>query len=142
MTEETNANAYAIAQKLQMMPQPAGKYEPHYNEDGTKYYTFANYHDASNICIKFYPETSYNITGTLTPDAAGSYSSESQHEGAPSYANSLRTFFVWWDGVDSWIVSDEIGNIENPYWKRTDPAIVGDYTPQNAAVGTATIASP
>ena len=48
--------AYIICQQYGFMPQPDGKYEPHYENHNNQYFTFADRHDKSNIIIQFDPD--------------------------------------------------------------------------------------
>lgn len=81
----------------------------------------------------------YNVTGTLTPDATCNSIGESEWKDKAYYARTDRLFFIWWDGIDSWIISYCVGWTDKEYWKRTDPNIVGEYAPFNGAIGTATV---
>lgn len=80
------------------------------------------------------------MTGTIAPDSVGDYRTIGTHEGK-GYAKELASsFYIWWDGSDSWIISAAVGTTGSDYHKRTDPSIVGVYGPQGAATGDATVA--
>lgn len=123
-----------------------GKYEPdHFPTAELRCMVLAHYNDKTNIIVQYDPlfidQFPYIVTGTLVPAAAGSYSCESGYNDRPTYVGPLRAFFIWWDGIDSWIINEQVGLIESLYWKRTDPAIIGDYAPYDGAAGTATVAA-
>jgi hypothetical protein len=121
-----------------------GKYEPDCRgSEPTRTMILAHWYDHTNILIQYNTELnflfSYVVTGTLTPDAASMFRAESYYEDKPSYVSKDREWFIWWDNIDSWIISDSVGWKEGPYWSRTDPAIIGTYSPQGGATGTATV---
>jgi hypothetical protein len=133
-------------------PDTIGEYAPAGTATGTatvsmakRYMILAHIIDKSNVLVRYNPDlnlvTPYHVTGTLTPDAAGNYAAESEYKNKFTYVNSGRTYFLWWDGIDSWIISDSVGWKEGAYWSRTDPAIIGEYAPQGGAIGTATVAA-
>jgi hypothetical protein len=121
-----------------------GMYEPdHFPEAETRCMVLAHIIDHTNIIIKYNPTLNFTtpclVTGTLTPDSAGNYWVESEYKDKPSYVLDGRAFFIWWDGIDSWIISNSVGWKEGPYWSRTDPTMAGNYTPCAGAIGTATV---
>lgn len=117
-----------------------------------KVIAFRNPKASMNVKIKHNPACwlNYDVAGELDPDAAGNYTSESESpfdplnklpesDKRPTYVSSDRKFFLWWDGVNTWFLSDLVGCLDNPYWSRVDPVIRGAYNPQNGAVGVATV---
>jgi len=76
----------------------------------------------------------------LVPDATGIYSYYSYYNGKPYFVTAGAGYFIWWDGVDSWIISDRLGIEGTAYWTRTDPDIEGVYTACGTATGEATVA--
>lgn len=90
----------------------------------------------------------YDVDGVLTPDATGNYTSESESpfdplnklpesDKKPSFVGPDREFFLWWDGVDTWFLSDSVGCLDNPYWSRVGALTKGVYNPHNGAIGQA-----
>jgi len=52
----------------------------------------------------------------------------------PDGAGGSSFWFIYWNGVDSWILSTTLGGANGAsYWKRTDPSESGAYTPQGDA---------
>lgn len=80
----------------------------------------------------------YEIAGTTLPDFDGSYFKTGTQGGDSAYTNRDGNGFLWWDGVDSWIVSAILGTEGTDYFKRTDPSQIGAYTNQGSATGTVT----
>ena len=80
------------------------------------------------------------MTGTLAPDATCNYATEGWLNGKGYAKRSTGGYYIWWDGVDSWILSVELGVTGTDHWKRTDPSILGVYGPEGAATGDATVA--
>lgn len=121
-----------------------GKFEPdHTPLAETRCMVLAHWYDHTNILVQYNPILNYSfpyqVTGVLDPEAAGNYWVESEYNEKTSYVLEGRTFFLWWDGINSWIISDSIGWKEGPYWKRASTIITGAYAPQGGASGTATV---
>lgn len=122
-------------------PQDEVKYEFHDASEDRVQLLLAAWIDHTNVLILYdpAPPTPHHATGTLTPDATGNYPAEGEWNDQPSYVGPDREFFIWWDGIDSWLINDYIGRTDGIGWKRTDPAIDGEYAPYGGAVGTATV---
>jgi hypothetical protein len=105
----------------------------------------AHWYDHTNILVQYDRYMSwgcpYKVSGSLTPDTTGCFSSGVCYAGRPGYANALKTFFIWWDGIDSWFISSSLGETTGPYWKRTATTIIGAYDPYGGSIGTATVAA-
>jgi len=82
---------------------------------------------------------SYGCTGTLTPDATCNYDVTGYYNNKIYCTRRIAGYFIWWDGVDSWIISEVLGTVGALSWKRTDPNIIGVYGPEGTATGDATI---
>jgi len=82
----------------------------------------------------------HHVTGTIVPDSVGDYRTIGTYEGKGYAKELVSSFYIWWDGVDSWIISAALGVTGTDYHKRTDPSIVGVYGPEGAATGNATVA--
>lgn len=85
-------------------------------------------------------DLNHNVSGTIVPDSVGDYDTIGWHEGKGYAKHKTESFYLWWDGTDSWIISAALGVTGADYHKRTDPAIVGVYSPEGAATGDATVA--
>jgi len=80
------------------------------------------------------------VAGTISPDSTGDYDTLGWYNDKGYCKHKTESFYLWWDGIDSWIISAELGVTGANYHKRTDPAIVGVYTPLGEATGDATVA--
>jgi len=121
-----------------------GKYEPDCHENpASRCVVLAHYSGGTNVIVQYDPDLNfviaYHVTGALTPDAADNYTEDGETNEEPAYSNTLREFVIWWDGIDSWIINEQWAGPDNPYWKRTDPTITGDYDPFAGAAGIATV---
>jgi hypothetical protein len=50
-------------------------------------------------------------------------------------------WFLWWDGIDSWILSPVLGVTGTCYWKLTSYNFLGTYSPFGTAFGSAVLLS-
>lgn len=87
------------------------------------------------------PTPDYNVTGTLVPDATGDYYLGGVLNGKNYYRRLDNAWFIWWDGLNTWAITKVLGATPLDYWTRTDPLIVGAYTNNPEATGTATVAA-
>jgi len=78
----------------------------------------------------------YNVAGATSPAADGDYTYEGTLNGKPYFASDVPGFYIWWNGVDSWIISILLGTPAADHFKRTNTSVVGPYTNQGAATGT------
>lgn len=76
----------------------------------------------------------------MNPDATGNYTEIAKYNGKASYVLAGGGWYIWWDGVDTWNISTVQGTQGTNYWTRTDPAMVGVYSPGGSATGDATVA--
>jgi hypothetical protein len=83
----------------------------------------------------------YNISGSTLPDFDCDIVLGGAFNGKAYFKNPTQPAFVWWDGIDSWIISTALGVTGTDYQKRTDPSPVGLFTLQGEATGAATIAA-
>lgn len=77
----------------------------------------------------------------MTPDSTGEYRPIGAYNGKESYARDDNGWFIWWNGVDAWIISTILGVLGASFWGRTDPNIEGLYTALGGAIGEATVAA-
>lgn len=80
------------------------------------------------------------MSGTIVPDSSGDYDTMGFYNGKGYTKHKTSGFYIWWDGIDSWIISAALGVTGSDYHKRTDPSILGVYAPEGAATGDATVA--
>jgi hypothetical protein len=82
------------------------------------------------------------VTGTLTPNAVGTYEYEGIYGGAPYFKRSVSPFYVlYWSVTEaSWFIGT--ATIESPInaWQRNDPAVEGSYSAIGVFVGAASVA--
>lgn len=81
----------------------------------------------------------HRVTGALTPDATGNYNYAIQINGKSAYMRDDAAWWIAWDNIDSWLISQAPGLPALPRWKRTDPNIEGNYEPDGGAIGIATV---
>lgn len=82
----------------------------------------------------------HTVTGTLSPDATGSFTTSGTHNGDGYSKRADSGYHIWWNGTDKWIISVVLGTTGTDYWERTDPNIIGVYSPVGGATGDATVA--
>jgi len=83
---------------------------------------------------------SYHVTGTLAPDATGNYDVTGYFNNKVYMTSRIAGYFIWWDGVDTWVISEVLGDKGLLSWERTFPEIIGVYGPEGTATGDATVA--
>lgn len=83
----------------------------------------------------------YAVTGTLSPDATCNYYATQWYNGRAAFRRADGSYWIWWDGTDTWNISAVLGTQGADYWTRTDPDPAGTYTPGGTATGTATVAA-
>ncbi len=76
----------------------------------------------------------------MSPDVTGTYNPIGAYNDKDSYEIAATGWFIWWDGIDSWKISTVRGTEGDDFWTRTDPNIVGTYTPGGTASGDADVA--
>jgi len=79
----------------------------------------------------------YHVSGSLSPDSTCNYVEGGLHNGKTYYSRVAGIYFLWWDGIASWILSNRLGLVPNGHWFRTDPSPFGSYTPSLPYTGTA-----
>jgi len=82
----------------------------------------------------------YEVTGTLDPVANGIYEDAGEFNEKRYYQRTPDGWSLWWNDIDSWILSSFCGLWEPPLWYRTAPDIEGEYIPMDPATGIATVA--
>ena len=76
-----------------------------------------------------------HVTGTITPDSTGDYHVIQIYNGNVFYKRNDGAYYIWWDGVDSWIISTALGVTGAIYHKRSWAGAVGQYSPIGGATG-------
>ena len=56
------------------------------------------------------------------------------------YELTTDGWFLWWNGVDAWTISNVLGVDGAAYWGHSEDDIEGLYIPLGTATGNATIA--
>ena len=85
---------------------------------------------------------SYTVTGTLAPDATGVFNWFGYANGRPTYKLDGAEWYIWSDGDFpwNWWLTTVPGFPGVAHWKRSDPNILGVYSPLGTATGDATVA--
>jgi len=80
-------------------------------------------------------------TGTLSPDATGTYIENGTYNGSPAYEREDSAYWIW-DNVTSWIISPTLGTTGNTYWGNC-VGTLGSYDPKGRSppTGVATVAA-
>lgn len=81
----------------------------------------------------------YEVTGTLSPDVTGPYHAGGVYRGKPYYVNADHSYSIWWDGVDTWLITVGPGLTAPAKWALVSPDIEGVYTPSLPYTGNATV---
>jgi len=81
----------------------------------------------------------YEATGTLDPDITGTFEYHNEYNGKSSYKLSGQEWYIWWDNVDTWVISTAQGTADANYWERTSSIRHGDYSPTGGASGDASV---
>ena len=82
------------------------------------------------------------VSGTLSPDATGTYTAAGMYNGSPYYV--LGVWKVWYSAAGTrWYLSQALGNTGSPgawYTAFGVVVIASSYAPRDGATGTATVA--
>lgn len=79
------------------------------------------------------------VSGTLVPDATGTYIGSGIYGGKPYYTIASN-YFCWWDiATTSWKISVLLGVDGVGWWFVVQPEVNGVYAPGGTATGTATV---
>ena len=83
------------------------------------------------------------VTGTLSPDVTEAYLGNGTYQTKTAYQidTAAGDYWIWWDNVDTWIISAAKGDITGAYWSQTNATVNGTYTAQNGATGEAAVTS-
>ena len=83
-------------------------------------------------------DAALEVTGTLTPDVAGTYYLHGTNDGQPTWKLAAMDWWLFYSGTYAkWYITDQVGQFTSPWWVRVaGPA--GAYEPHNGATGTAT----
>lgn len=140
-SKKDNYIAWLLGHEYGFAPYDPLKYERVLPTDNVGSHFFAN---TSNIvkCHIQYDTWANSITGTLVPNVTGVYPPVDWHNDKNYFRRTDEAWFIWWDGVDTWNISEVLGVQGDAYWIRTSPAIEGEYVPQGTAAGTPTVEPP
>jgi len=79
------------------------------------------------------------VTGTLTPDAAGQYYESGTYEDMPTYTHINGLYHIWLADGLLWTINSEIGNLGTAFlWQTVDDQF-GIAVAYGTATGIATI---
>jgi len=81
----------------------------------------------------------HTVAGVLVPDSTGTYETAGWLNGKGYARRADGAYFIWWDGVDRWNISEVLDVIGTLGWERIDAEINGAYSPYGTATGTATV---
>lgn len=77
----------------------------------------------------------FTVRNSGTPNANGDYYSVGTYNGKVLYRRGDNAFSLWWDDVDTWILSPTPGSLVGGYWYFSNPTIFGTYTPETPYTG-------
>jgi hypothetical protein len=81
-----------------------------------------------------------DVTGTLTPDATGTYYQAGVFNEQPFYVRPDALYLVFWNNsLNKWIIAPPGEDSGLPYWQSASTVIEASYTAQSGAVGTAAV---
>jgi hypothetical protein len=102
-----------------------------------------NWFDKTNILIQYDPGLNNSPTltasGTLSPDATGTYQIFEGYAEYATYVRDDQRFFIWSKGYHYYITQTPVGDLSGPYWMTDSLLVDGDYQPYNGATGVLTI---
>lgn len=76
----------------------------------------------------------------MTPDGTGDYAVGGIHNGKSYYVRNDNAYKIWWNNIDTWIISADLDVLAPGYWGRISPDIVGIYINAGTYLGLATVA--
>jgi len=89
-------------------------------------------------------EGQLEVTGSITPvEATGVYGRISDYNGQARWKHQTNDYWIFWSSSRAtWYIAPSA--TEPPgsnYWQRVDADVVGSYSPQRGATGTAVVAA-
>lgn len=81
------------------------------------------------------------ITGTVDPNCTCTYHKYGTFNDKDYYVRNDGEWYIWWDGVDRWYISEILGDSTPPVWSRMDPVAPGLFTPTAPATGNALVST-
>ena len=92
--------------------------------------------------IPFPIKASWLVSGTLSPDATGSYYPDGEYMGVESFKRSPGDFYMFTvDAHTNSYVAAVKGDVEHAFWHKSG-GWAGVYTPESPATGALTAAAP
>ena len=76
-----------------------------------------------------------------TPDIHGCYAQDGEHNLKPLYVKAEGDWYVWWDGAETWKISQQPDESGTTWWALTHADPWGEYPPHGLAVGTVNFAA-
>jgi hypothetical protein len=82
------------------------------------------------------------VTGTLNPDATGTYTAAGTYNGRAYYRRGSDNWYLYWfASISNWFISPTLPYVSGDAWYASRQTIPGTFTPGGAATGTATVAN-
>lgn len=134
----TRQQAHIIAKDYNFVPQDPLKCERVIHETDLQSIFFANTSNRVKCYIQ-YRRDAKTVTGVQVPNVSGVFLMIELHNDELYFQRHDEAWFIWWDGVDTWNISEVLGVQGDSFWTRTDPTVDGDYVPQGTAQGTPTV---
>lgn len=75
------------------------------------------------------------------PDCQCNYVLGGAFNGKAFYKRTIAGFYIWWDGIDTWYISEVLGTPGDGHWTLTAASPVGVYTPVAPATGDVEVAA-
>ncbi|GAI69036.1 unnamed protein product [marine sediment metagenome] len=75
------------------------------------------------------------------PDCMCNYVLGGAFNGKAFYRRTIPGFFIWWDGVDTWTISEVLGTPGADFWTLATESPVGVYTLGGTATGAPEVAA-
>lgn len=110
------------------------------------YYDTINvYGDGYPLSVSVTANTYYNtinVTGSISPDATGTYTAKGTFGTIPYYQRGTDNYFIWWVGAgNNYYLSTELGVTTVSWIKDPSTSYPGNYTVNvGGTTGTATVA--
>jgi len=100
----------------------------------------AHFHGAERWAGAAFETGGYIIAGATSVGWNDPYFGYVEYNSKTAYMQKFvtTTGLLWWDDVDTWIISDELGVAGTDYYSLTNATPVGTFTNQGAATGTVT----
>lgn len=79
------------------------------------------------------------IYGDLSPNPTSAFHIAGTYNGKTYFSNLTGTWYIIWDGIDSWYINNKIKPDLTDGWKLTAASHIGIYSPHGTMTGNAII---